>query len=214
MQEMSQEIYNSQESFKFGISSMQEMSQEMYNSQESFKSGISSSLANNNSNINLKFAELEKYIKLLDAKLEKCQQPPITGDLPSGQGHVQNSFTMVQKPQDKPGLTTYQTYSLSQQSNKGNMESTISNSFSDDPVNINQNPSSADHATTQVKNDVKERKNLPSTNNATTEVKDDIKEEKKNLPSATTEAKSDIKEEQKNLPTANNANTEVNDITK
>ena len=88
--------------------SMRRVSQEIYSSQENFKNNISSNLTNANKEVNLKFTELENYIKLLDEKLEKCQQPPNSGDLPKGQMHVQSDLTTVQKPQVIPGLATDQ----------------------------------------------------------------------------------------------------------
>ena len=90
-------------SLKEMSNSMRRVSQEIYSSQENFKNNISSNLKNANREINLKFTELENYIKLLDGKLENCQQPRNSGDFPKGQKHVQSDFTTVQKPQVIPG---------------------------------------------------------------------------------------------------------------
>ena len=150
--------------------SMQKVSQEIFSSQESFKNAISSNLTNANKEVNLKITELESCIKLLAAKLEKCQQPPNSVDLPKSQKHVQNDLITVQKTQVIPGLTADQSHSNKLQSNKDNMGTTLKDeSENKESIEIKQFPPSASEA-----NDINDfGKNKPILSSAIEATKDE-----------------------------------------
>ena len=77
--------------------SMQLLSEKICNSENSLKNDLTSQIDKSYNAIGIKISKLEKYIELLESRLEQRQQTPIMNDLSSGHRSLDDNFTMVQK---------------------------------------------------------------------------------------------------------------------